>query len=83
MEDQLWGIANFHRGRVSADDYRDYILGFIFYKYLNEKQHLYANDLLQGEKVSEYQEVTDVEILEAIKEESLLKLGYYLSPNVW
>lgn len=81
LENQLWEIANLLRGRVSADDYRDYILGFIFYKYLSEKQHLYANELLRGEPVTEYKAVTDKETLEAIKEESLLKLGYYLPPK--
>jgi type I restriction enzyme M protein len=38
LETQLWGIANLLRGKISADDYRDYILGFIFFKYLSEKQ---------------------------------------------
>jgi type I restriction enzyme M protein len=27
------------RGKMDADDFRDYILGFIFYKYLSEKMH--------------------------------------------
>lgn len=82
LESQLWGIANLLRGKISADDYRDYILGFIFYKYLSEKQYLYANELLIGEKVTDYKEVTDPEIMQAIKEESLLKLGYFLElPN--
>ncbi len=43
LERKLWGIANLLRGKISADDYRDNILGFIFYKYLSEKQCLYAN----------------------------------------
>ena len=81
LESQLWGIANLLRGKISADDYRDYILGFIFYKYLSEKQYLYANELLAGEEVTDYKEVTDKETLEAIKEESLLKLGYFLEPS--
>lgn len=80
LETQLWGIANLLRGRISADDYRDYILGFIFYKYLSEKQYLYANKLLVGEEVTDYKQVVDKEILDAIKEESLLKLGYFLEP---
>tara|TARA_R110001599_G_scaffold221395_4_gene419995 strand:+ start:9863 stop:11431 length:1569 start_codon:yes stop_codon:yes gene_type:complete len=80
LESQLWGIANLLRGKISADDYRDYILGFIFYKYLSEKQALYANELLVGEKVTDYKKVTDQETLAAIKEESLLKLGYFLEP---
>ncbi|MCW3789247.1 type I restriction-modification system subunit M [Plebeiibacterium sediminum] len=81
LEAQLWGIANLLRGKISADDYRDYILGFIFYKYLSEKQYLYANELLEGEKITDYIKVTDTETLEAIKEESLLKLGYFLKPK--
>lgn len=81
LESQLWGIANLLRGKISADDYRDYILGFIFYKYLSEKQTLYANDLLIGEAVTDYTKVTDKETLEAIKEESLLTLGYFLLPS--
>ena len=81
LEAQLWGIANLLRGKISADDYRDYILGFIFYKYLSEKQSLYANNLLDGEEVTDYKKVTDSETLEAIKEESLLKLGYFLLPK--
>jgi type I restriction enzyme M protein len=81
LESQLWGIANLLRGKISADDYRDYILGFIFYKYLSEKQYLYANKLLEGEQVTDYKEVTEKDTLEAIKEESLLKLGYFLQPK--
>lgn len=81
LEKQLWDIANLLRGKISADDYRDYILGFIFYKYLSEKQYLYANKLLEGEEVTDYKKVTDPEILEAIKEESLMKLGYFLKPE--
>jgi type I restriction enzyme M protein len=81
LESQLWGIANLLRGKISADDYRDYILGFIFYKYLSEKQYIYANELLEGEDITDYREVKDNETLEAIKEESLLKLGYFLMPK--
>ena len=81
LEGKLWDIANLLRGKISADDYRDYILGFIFYKYLSEKQLLYANGLLEGEQVTDYKQVTDQETLDAIKEESLLKLGYFLLPQ--
>ena len=38
LESQLWAIANELRGKMDADEFRDYILGFIFYKYLSEKQ---------------------------------------------
>ncbi len=81
LQRQLWSIANELRGKMGADEFRDYILGFVFYKYLSEKQHLYANRLLETEDIKDYREVTDEEDMEAIREESLLKLGYFLRPE--
>ena len=81
LKKQLWGIANELRGKMDADEFRDYILGFVFYKYLSEKQHQYANKLLQTEAVKDYCDVADEEDIEAIHEESLLKLGYFLRPE--
>ena len=49
LEQQLWNIANALRGKMDADEFRDYILGFIFYKYLSEKIVDYANELLDIE----------------------------------
>ena len=80
LERQLWNIANTLRGKMDADEFRNYILGFIFYKYLSEKQHLYANTLLETESVKDYRNVTDKNDIEAIHEESLMKLGYFLRP---
>jgi len=81
LEQQLWNIANELRGNMGADEFRDYILGFIFFKYLSEKQYIYANKLLETETVKDYANPTDPNDLKAIKEESLLKLGYFLKPK--
>ena len=48
---KLWDIANTLRGKMDADDFRDYILGFIFYKYLSEKIEGYANAILVPETI--------------------------------
>lgn len=85
LEQQLWKIANTLRGKMDADEFRDYILGFIFYKYLSEKMELYANDILKEDKIK-YLDISEdtakgQEYLEAIKEESLEKLGYFLKPS--
>ena len=39
LEQQLWNIANELRGKMDADEFRDYILGFIFYTCL--KKHIF------------------------------------------
>ena len=48
LQKQLWNIANTLRGTMGADEFRDYILGFIFFKYLSEKSVNFANELLDG-----------------------------------
>ena len=85
LEQQLWNIANTLRGKMGADEFRDYILGFIFFKYLSERMHLYADKLLEADaiKYDSIDENTKIgkEYLEAIQEEALGKLGYFLKPS--
>lgn len=85
LEQQLWNIANTLRGKMDADEFRDYILGFIFYKYLAERMELYANTILKQDKIK-YRDIKEKskdgkEYIEAIKEEALEKLGYFLKPS--
>ncbi len=85
LEQQLWNIANTLRGKMNADEFRDYILGFIFYKYLAEKMEIYANAILKsdGIKYKTIKENTKQgnEYIEAIRQEALEKLGYFLKPS--
>ncbi len=81
LEQQLWKIADELRGKMDADEFRDYILGFIFFKYLSEKQYIFANELLETETVKDYLEVTNTDDLDAIRDDSLIKLGYFLKPD--
>jgi type I restriction enzyme M protein len=85
LEQQLWNIANTLRGKMGADDFRDYILGFIFYKYLSEKIHLYADELLEpdGMTYGAIDVATEAgqKYLTAIQEEALESLGYFLKPS--
>lgn len=85
LEAQLWNIANTLRGKMNADEFRDYILGFIFYKYLSEKMNIFADEILKQDNIK-FRVITPKtengkEFIEAIKEEALEKLGYFLSPG--
>lgn len=85
LEQQLWNIANTLRGKMDADEFRDYILGFIFYKYLSERMNLYADSILESDGIA-YQTINEntdegKQYLEAVREESLVKLGYFLKPS--
>lgn len=86
LEKQLWGVANALRGKMNADEYKNYILGFIFYKYLSEKLELYVDEkLLASEdfKFSEIKEKTDEgeKYLEQIKKGCIGYLGFFLRPT--
>jgi type I restriction enzyme M protein len=85
LEQQLWNIANTLRGKMDADEFRDYILGFVFYKYLSEKMCLYADGLLEADGIA-YETLNEQseegrEQLEALKDEAVETLGYFLKPS--
>lgn len=52
LEQQLWAIANDLRGKMGPDEFRDYILGFIFYKYLSERMESYADEALRHDGIN-------------------------------
>ncbi|MBA4318707.1 MAG: type I restriction-modification system subunit M [Flavobacterium sp.] len=86
LEKQLWGIANALRGKMNADEYKNYILGFIFYKYLSEKLEKYVNEkLLSRDKIkfSEIKENTKEgkEYLKATETACVGHLGFFLKPT--
>ena len=85
LEQKLWDIADTLRGKMNADQFRDYILGFIFFKYLSERLEIYADSILEGDgvKFKDIDETSSdgLEILEAVKEDALNALGYFLKPS--
>lgn len=85
LEQKLWNIADTLRGKMGADEFRDYILGFIFYKYLSESMLQYANEILKpdGENYLSINLNTKhgQKLLDAVRDLSIDKLGYYLKPD--
>lgn len=83
LRTQLWTVANTLRGNMSAGDFMYYTLGFIFYKYLSEKIEKTADDILKDDGVSFKQAwvSNDDELKEALKEECIQDLGYFVEPE--
>ncbi|KRM98054.1 type i restriction-modification system, dna-methyltransferase subunit m [Lactobacillus taiwanensis DSM 21401] len=50
VTNKIWDMANRLRGNMDASEYRNYILGFMFYRYLSERQenHLFKNKILMN-----------------------------------
>lgn len=81
---QLWAIANQFRGNMDASEFKNYILGLIFYRYLSEKTENYMNDLLVDDGIAYEEALSDPEYAEIVKEWSIDHLGYIILPeNMW
>src|SRR5690554_337890 len=72
---KIWESANQMRSKIEANEYKDYILGFIFYKYLSEKQlqFLRKQDFTE-EDILALNEV-DTETVDFIKK----NIGYFIA----
>lgn len=85
LKTQLWKVADLLRGKMDADEYRDYMLGFIFYKYLSERMAHYADGILQQDGIS-YVDIAEgtpegIEMLKEVKHHSTGDLGFFLKPS--
>jgi len=86
LEKQLWSVANTLRGKMNADEYKNYILGFIFYKYLSEKLERYVDEKLLASEDFKFVEIKEntkegKKYLEHIKAGCIGQLGFFLKPT--
>ncbi len=72
----LWGIANNLRGAMMADDFRDYMLSFLFWKYLSDNYVLAA----KKELGADYPD-TPKDIMETLGVTTPLQIWYNENPN--
>lgn len=81
---QLWAIANEFRGNMDASEFKNYILGLIFYRYLSEKTEEYMKDLLKDDDITYKKALEDPNYAEIVKNWSLEHLGYIILPgDMW
>lgn len=81
LQSNLWNIANDLRGNMDASEFKNYILGLIFYRYLSENVESRANKLLEEDGVSYEEAWEDEELREALKEELVNDIGYFIEPK--
>lgn len=81
---QLWAIANEFRGNMDASEFKNYILGLIFYRYLSERTENYMNDLLKDDGISYKEALADDTYADIVRGWSMSHLGYIIEPkNLW
>ncbi len=85
----IWQIANDLRGAVDGWDFKQYVLGMLFYRFISENISNYINEnqLKSGIKDFEYANISD-EDAELAREQIVEEKGFFILPselfkNVW
>ena len=78
---KLWAMANDLRGTMEAYEFKNYILGLIFYKFLSDKTIKHFQEQLINDDLTYEQAWNDEEFHEDVIDESLERLGYVMEPQ--
>ena len=72
---KIWESANRMRSKIEANEYKDYILGFIFYKYLSDKEEQWLlSEEYAPEDIREYVNEENEETVRSTQR----NLGYFI-----
>lgn len=84
LHSKLWSIADDLRGHspMDANDFKNYILGVIFYKFLSEKIEDEANALLADDSIKDYAKAyANPKYANILKQSLLSQTGYFIPPE--
>ncbi|MFK8057795.1 MAG: type I restriction-modification system subunit M [Saprospiraceae bacterium] len=75
---QIWQIANDVRGAVDGWDFKQYVLGTLFYRFISEN---FSDYIEAGDESIDYPTMEDGVISPAIKDDAVKTKGYFIYPS--
>ena len=78
LQSQIWKIANDVRGSVDGWDFKQYVLGTLFYRFISEN---FSNYIEGGDDSVNYAGLDDSIITKEIKEDAIKTKGYFIYPS--
>ena len=78
LQRQIWSIANAVRGSVDGWDFKQYVLGTLFYRFISEN---FSDYIEGGDDSINYAENSDDVITEDIKDDAIKTKGYFIYPS--
>lgn len=78
MQAKIWKIANEVRGAVDGWDFKQFVLGTLFYRYISEN---FTNYIQGGDESVDYASLPDSIITPEIKDDAVKTKGYFIYPS--
>jgi len=78
LQRQIWAIANDVRGSVDGWDFKQYVLGTLFYRFISEN---FVNYIEAGDDSIQYASLPDSVITPDIKDDAIKTKGYFIYPS--
>ena len=78
LQNQIWKIANDVRGSVDGWDFKQYVLGTLFYRFISEN---FASYIEAGDDSIHYAKLPDSVITDDIKDDAIKTKGYFIYPS--
>lgn len=78
LQNQIWKIANDVRGSVDGWDFKQFVLGTLFYRFISEN---FTNYIEGGDDSVKYPNLSDDVITSEIKEDAIKTKGYFIYPS--
>ncbi|MDO4666498.1 MAG: type I restriction-modification system subunit M [Streptococcus sp.] len=75
---KIWAIADNVRGAVDGWDFKQYILGILFYRFISENFKFYIEG---GDPDVHYEEISEDLITEEIRDDAIKTKGYFIMPS--
>ncbi|WP_068319476.1 type I restriction-modification system subunit M [Polynucleobacter yangtzensis] len=78
LQRRIWQIANDVRGAVDGWDFKQYVLGALFYRFISEN---FANYIEGGDESVNYAALSDKDIVPEVKDDAIKTKGYFIYPS--
>jgi type I restriction enzyme M protein len=78
LQRRIWQIANDVRGAVDGWDFKQYVLGTLFYRFISEN---FASYIEGGDESIDYAQLADSVITPEIKDDAIKTKGYFIYPS--
>ena len=78
LQAKIWKIANEVRGAVDGWDFKQFVLGALFYRFISEN---FSNYIEGGDDSVDYANLPDSVIMPEIKDDAIKTKGYFIYPS--